>query len=60
MPEYRVTWEIDIEAATPEEAARKALTIQRDANSRATVFNVTDEDGEMEDIDITAIDEEED
>lgn len=58
MAEYRVEWAIDIEADTPEEAARLALKIQRDPASTATVFTVTDEDGEMEDFDILAIDEE--
>lgn len=40
MPEFRVAWEIDIDADSPEEAARKALEIQRDPNSIATVFAV--------------------
>lgn len=57
MPQYRVTWEIDIEAETPEEAARKALAIQRNPASTATVFNVTAEDGEMEDVDITELEQ---
>lgn len=42
MPEYRVRWEIDINADSPEEAAARALIVQRDndpANS-ATVFDV--------------------
>lgn len=38
---YRVGWEIDIYADTAEEAARKALAIQRNPASIATVFNVT-------------------
>lgn len=58
MPIYRVEWAIDIGADTPEEAARLALAIQRNPGSTATVFTVTDEEGEMEDIDILAIDEE--
>jgi hypothetical protein len=37
---YIVTWVIDIEAETPEEAAEKALEIQRDPESTATVFDV--------------------
>jgi hypothetical protein len=37
---YRVSWEIDIEAGTPEKAARQALAIQRDAQSTARVFEV--------------------
>lgn len=42
MPDksYRVTWEIDIDAASPREAAEKALHIQRDPDSIATVFTV--------------------
>lgn len=42
---YKVEWVIDIYAATPEEAAREALAIQRDPNSLATVFEVTDDIG---------------
>lgn len=39
---YLVRWEIEIDASTPEEAAQKALTIQRDPDSTATVFKVWD------------------
>ena len=56
---YRVTWTIDIEADdvnTPEEAARTALRIQRDAGSIATVFDVTDDDGDTEHVDLEEID----
>jgi len=38
--EYRVTWKIDIEADSPEEAAARALIVQRDPESIATVFEV--------------------
>ena len=41
---YRVTWEIDVEAETPEDAAKEALSIQRDIDSEAVVFGVTDTD----------------
>lgn len=44
MKKYLVTWEIDIEASTPEEAARKALEIQRDPSSIALVFVVKERD----------------
>lgn len=37
-----VGWLIDIEADTPEAAARYALGIQRDPESIAVVFAVTD------------------
>jgi hypothetical protein len=37
--EYRVIWEIDIEAKNPREAAKKAKEIQRRVND-ANVFSV--------------------
>jgi hypothetical protein len=37
---YRVTWEIDLDAASPRASAEKALEIQRDSESIATVFSV--------------------
>lgn len=40
MAAYRVAWEIDLEADSPEDAARQALEIQRDPNSTATAFKV--------------------
>lgn len=43
MPDFRVTWEIDIfDAPTPEDAARNALKIQRNPKSIATVFRVAE------------------
>lgn len=48
----RVVWEIDVEADTPEEAARQALAIQRDLQSTATVFDVTDAAGNTVQIDL--------
>jgi hypothetical protein len=53
--EYRVVWEIDISADSPREAAEKALAIQRDPNSTATVFDVTDEGGEPSHIDLLEV-----
>lgn len=40
MPLYRVSWQIDIEADSPTEAAEGALAVQRDPESIATVFFV--------------------
>lgn len=40
MTVYIVKWDINISANTPEEAAEKALKIQRDESSIATVFEV--------------------
>lgn len=44
MPEYTVRWEIEIDADSPEEAARMALEIQRDPRSTALVFDVINND----------------
>ncbi|MCA1785973.1 MAG: hypothetical protein LC657_08335 [Desulfobacteraceae bacterium] len=38
--EFKVRWEIDLAADTPEEAAQKALEIMRDPESIATFFTV--------------------
>lgn len=40
MAEYVVTWRIEVDADTPEEAAREAQRIQREPDSHATVFQV--------------------
>ncbi len=37
---YRVQWEIDVDARSVTEAAKKALEIQRDPDSIATNFDV--------------------
>ena len=50
---YRVTWEIDIDAESFEDAARKALEIQRDPGSIATCFVITDEHGNRRDVDLS-------
>jgi hypothetical protein len=50
MQSYRVTWLLDIEADSPQDAAEQALVIQRDESSIATVFTVTDVDGVEVDI----------
>ena len=44
MPSYYITWDIQIEADSPEDAAREALEIQRNPESIATVFTVVDEE----------------
>ena len=59
MPEYRVHWEIDLDADSPREAAEKALTIHRNPESIATVFDVTDETGHTERIDLDEAEDEE-
>lgn len=40
MTQYRVRWEIDVDADSPKAAALRALTIQRDPTSHATLFTV--------------------
>lgn len=50
--EYVVSWFIDIEADSPEEAARKALTIQRNCASWATVFTVREPSGIEHNVDL--------
>jgi hypothetical protein len=41
MAEYHVTWTIEIDADSHEDAARKAQAIQRKPNSTANVFTVS-------------------
>ena len=45
MSEYKVVWQIELDAESAEEAAFKALMINRDVDSIAVVYEVTDEDG---------------
>lgn len=53
MTTYSIKWEIEIDAETPEEAARKALEIQRDPQSiYAMVFDVCDEQGNTTRVDL--------
>ena len=40
MTDYRVTWEIDVDAENPWEAAKKAREMQQDPESTALVFDV--------------------
>ena len=49
---YRVTWEIDAECETPEEAALEAWSIMRRPGSMANVFVVFDEQGESTKVDL--------
>jgi spore germination protein YaaH len=52
MPEYRVIWEIDLDADSPEDAAREAARIQRDPGSFAPYFTVRDKDGVETEVDM--------
>lgn len=44
MALYKVSWTIEVDADTPEQAAGLAREIQQDPVSTATVFNVTRKD----------------
>jgi len=44
MPSYYVSWDIQVDADSPEDAALQALGIQQDHESIATVFTVVDEE----------------
>jgi hypothetical protein len=52
MTSYRVQWEIDVDADTPEDAARQAFEMMRDPESIATVFSVRDAQGKSVCIDM--------
>jgi hypothetical protein len=47
MPLYRVVWEIDVEAGDPLAAATEAQAIQKDPDSTACVFDVTDQNTKL-------------
>jgi len=57
MTNYKIKWEIDIEATSHEEAAKKALELQKDDSSLATIFSVTDMNGYCKEIDVQIQDE---
>jgi hypothetical protein len=50
--EYTLSWTIDVDADSPEEAARKALAIHRDPDSWATHFDVRDDTGQVCEVDL--------
>lgn len=50
--EYRVHWTIDLDADTPEHAARKTLAIRRNPGSWATCFEVRDKGGRAHEINL--------
>lgn len=49
MTEYHVTWTIELDADSAEDAAKNALAIHRDSSSLATVFTVNGEQIDLED-----------
>lgn len=50
--EYLVTWEINICAKTPEDAARQAFEIMQRQGTTATVFNVVNSNGDSVSVDL--------
>jgi hypothetical protein len=52
MQQYRVRWEIDLDAESPKQAARIARNIQLEPGNEATVFSVIDEEKTMVMIDL--------
>lgn len=52
MREYTVTWIMQLDAETPRDAAIAAQDMIRDVESDATVFYVTDKDGEETTVDL--------
>ena len=51
---YQVTWTLTVDAESPKAAAEHALEIQRDPESIATVFVVSDTaTGEVSQVDLT-------
>ena len=57
MNHYVVTWEIDVDAGTPEEAARQAWAHIRAVDSTANVFDVLDETGGCTRVDLMELGE---
>ncbi len=53
--EYRVIWEIEVDADSPEQAAREAKTTQLDHRSMANCFDVIDDDGIVTQVDLDKI-----
>ena len=49
---YRVRWEIDVPAVTPQEAAGKARACMLRPDTTATVFDITAPDGTVSRIDL--------
>ena len=52
MSDYRVTWQIDVEADDPVSAAREAQRMQRDHKGADWSFDVTDKDGRTTTVDL--------
>lgn len=61
MQNYLVEWQINIDAETPEDAARQAFAIMQRSGTSATVFDIYPEDtktGVPVRVDLTQMDQE--
>lgn len=54
MRSYKVIWEIELDADSPEEAAREAFKLVKDPDSWATVFTVIDPGGHEKEVDLSS------
>lgn len=54
MAEYSIEWNIRLEAANPEEAAKTALKWLQDPQSACNVFEVYDQTGRKTEVDLGA------
>lgn len=52
MAEYKITWLIEVDANSAEDAARQAWDLMRGANSTANVFDVEGPDGKTVRVDL--------
>ena len=52
---YVATWQIEIDADSPEDAARQAWEHMRRPDSRANVFDIISEDGSSARVDLTEL-----
>ena len=55
MAHFVATWQMDIEADSPEDAARQAWEHMRRPDSAANVFDVISEDGDTARVDLTEL-----
>lgn len=57
MQTYVVEWKMEVDAETPEEAARKAFKYMQTPGTTANRFDVLDEEGESFRVDLMELDE---
>lgn len=57
MPEYRIEWTIDLDGATPREAAQKAFEIMQRPGTTATYFTVKEFDSPADAVDVDLLED---